>query len=301
MTPVESGILVIDKPQDMTSHDVVAIARRALHTKRVGHAGTLDPMATGVLALCVGRATKLVPYLQACPKTYRCTLTLGAATDTQDQWGNVVERSDPSHITEDQVRRVFGQFVGNIWQMPPMYSALKVKGQKLVDLARAGQTVERAPRQRHIYRLDILEIALPKVLFEVACEKGTYIRTLCHDMGEALGSHGHLEALERLESGSFRLEEASSIEALKARGAALLLPPERAVAWMPRVVLPNTEGIEKAILNGVKIDLSPYVASDPQISDQSDGSYAVYMGSVLWGIGERTAQGIFMKKRLKVD
>ena len=182
-----SGILIVDKPEDWTSQDVVAKLRGALHERRAGHGGTLDPMATGVLPVFFGRATRAVEFFEHAEKTYEAVLRLGLVTDTQDITGRVLEQRDAASVTEADVRTVLPRFLGPQKQVPPMYSALKVNGKKLYELAREGIEIERKARTVHFYEISILEVKLPLVRMEVTCSKGTYIRTLCHDIGEKQG------------------------------------------------------------------------------------------------------------------
>ncbi len=215
---IKDGILNINKPQNMTSHDVVAIARRTLGIKKIGHTGTLDPMATGVLPICIGRSTRIIEYLDMDIKAYRCTMILGMQTDTQDIWGEVLERCEVN-VTEQQIRDAFSAFDGVIDQKPPMYSALKVNGKKLYEYAREGKHVDVKSRKIFIKSLDIeaidLESEEKRVTFRVECSKGTYIRTICQDAGEAMGCFGTLASLDRVESGIFTLDTAITIEELK--------------------------------------------------------------------------------------
>ncbi len=197
------GVLVVDKPAGMTSHDVVHRLRKALKTRRIGHTGTLDPMATGVLPVAVGEGTRTVQFLMEEQKGYRATLRLGETTDTQDAEGQVLERRSTEGVTPEAVLEAARRFVGTLRQIPPMYSALKKDGVPLYKLARKGIEVEREPREVEIARLEILEIDLPSVTLEVDCSKGTYIRTLAHDLGQTLGCGAHLTALRRIRSGRF--------------------------------------------------------------------------------------------------
>ncbi len=206
-----TGILLVDKPQGFTSHDVVAKLRRLLGERRIGHTGTLDPLATGLLPICIGKATKVCGLLTEGDKAYEAVLLLGRATDSQDISGKILWEREPEGDAE-AVLAALSSFVGSYDQVPPMYSALKVGGKKLVDLARAGREVERQPRRVQIYALDILSVDLPRIRFRVRCSKGTYIRTLCHDVGEKLGCGGCLESLRRLESGPFGIEHAHTLE-----------------------------------------------------------------------------------------
>lgn len=211
---MKDGILNIYKPEGMTSHDVVGVLRRLLGTKKIGHTGTLDPMATGVLPVCIGRATRITEYLDMDFKTYRCTMRLGILTDTQDIWGQVLEQQDTNNVTEDAVRKAFERFHGVVEQTPPMYSAVRVDGKRLYEYARAGETVEVRSRKIFIRSLiiDAVDFSFDgdckKVTFTVECSKGTYIRTICQDIGEMLGCGAAMESLCRLSSGRFCLEDA---------------------------------------------------------------------------------------------
>ncbi|MBI9012789.1 MAG: tRNA pseudouridine(55) synthase TruB [Clostridiales bacterium] len=256
------GVLNIYKPQNMTSHDVVAIVRGALQTKKVGHTGTLDPMATGVLPICVGRATKIVDFIQNDKKTYKTEITLGIETDTEDCWGETIKEC-PVDVTDEQFRDAIMSFVGEISQVPPMYSALKVDGKKLYELARAGKTVERKARLRTIFDITIESISGTKATFYVTCSKGTYIRTLCSDIGRKLNTVAHMSALERTQSGQFTLETAISIDDVKSLGLELqkqFLSIDEALGFDKKIHI-STKAKE-LIQNGVKIDLMRYVSFD---------------------------------------
>jgi tRNA pseudouridine55 synthase len=237
---MQSGILLIDKPAGVTSFEVVRRVRRRLSIRKVGHLGTLDPFATGCLPLCLKEATKLVPYLMPEPKTYRAVLRLGVTTDTQDLTGQVVARSE-TWPTPAEVRRVAAGFVGELDQTPPMYSALHYQGQRLYELARRGEVVALAPRKVVVHRLRVDEIDLPEVTLTVRCSQGTYIRTLAHDLGSALGCGGHLTALRRLEVGPFPVEEALPLAALDeltlAELVSRLIPLTRCLPGMKRVTV----------------------------------------------------------------
>ena len=201
-----NGIVIIDKPQDWTSQDVTARLRRVFNTRRIGHGGTLDPMATGVLPVFVGRATRGVEFFEHAEKTYETLLRLGITTDTEDITGTVLTEQEV-FVTEEQIQRTLETFRGEILQVPPMYSALKVNGQKLCDLARKGKEVERKPRPITIHELTLLETTENTLRLRVRCSKGTYIRTLCKDIGEALGCGGCMEALRRVTAGEYTIEE----------------------------------------------------------------------------------------------
>ena len=202
-----NGIVIIDKPAGWTSQDVVSKLRGVLHTRRIGHGGTLDPMATGVLPVFVGRGTRAVEFFEHAEKTYETVLRLGIATDTEDITGTVLEER-PVAVTRQQLEETLAGFRGEILQIPPMYSALKVNGQKLCDLARKGKDVERKPRPITIHRLDLLDFDGQAARLRVSCSKGTYIRTLCKDIGQALGCGGCMEQLRRVAAGAYTIDEA---------------------------------------------------------------------------------------------
>lgn len=234
-----SGFLNVDKPLGMTSHDVVAAVRRGLRVKKAGHAGTLDPLASGVLVVCVGAATRLSEYVMASSKRYRARVCLGVETDTYDAEGAVTGERDASHVTRALFEQALGPLRGEIAQIPPMYSAVKQGGRRLYELARAGQTVERAARQVRIETLDVVDWAPPLVTLEVVCSAGTYIRSLAHDLGAALGTGAHLAALVRLASGAFTLESAAPLDTLLAdpEWTRRLVAPGAALAGWPVVAL----------------------------------------------------------------
>ena len=231
------GVLVIDKPADWTSHDVVAKVRKILRTRRVGHTGTLDPFATGVLVVCVNRATRLVQYLTGDDKEYVATMRLGFATDTGDFTGEAVSPvTDASHIASEQVRETLKQFVGRIQQIPPMYSAKKIGGVRLHELARRGEEVERQPIEIEIKELELLPDSLAgEFSFRAVCTAGTYVRTLAEDIGKRLGVGAHLTALRRTRAGSCRLTEALTLENLSE------LVEENRLA---EVLIPMTDAVE---------------------------------------------------------
>ena len=205
------GVIVIRKEKGFTSHDVVAKLRGILHMKKIGHTGTLDPDAEGVLPVALGKATRLVDMITDKEKTYEAVMRLGVVTDTQDMSGTVLSQTAELHVTEEELRAAIESFAGDYMQVPPMYSALKVNGKKLYELAREGKTVERKPRPVHFYEIEILEINLPLVHFRVTCSKGTYIRTLCHDIGEKLGCGAAMETLLRTKVGRFTLDDAITL------------------------------------------------------------------------------------------
>ena len=207
------GIVIVDKPQGWTSQDVTARLRRVFGTRRIGHGGTLDPMATGVLPVFVGRATRAVEFFEHAEKTYETVLRLGITTDTEDMTGTVLTEEKMS-FTEEQLQETLAVFRGEILQIPPMYSALKVNGQKLCDLARKGKTVERQPRPITVHELTLVERGENTLRLRVRCSKGTYIRTLCKDIGEKLGCGGCMESLRRVAAGEYTIDEAVPLQTL---------------------------------------------------------------------------------------
>ena len=202
-----NGIIIIDKPQEWTSNDVVSRLRRVFNTRRIGHGGTLDPMATGVLPVFVGRATRGVEFFEHAEKVYETTIRFGLTTDTEDITGKTITECEV-HLTEEDLLAVLPKFRGDILQVPPMYSAIKVNGQKLYDLARKGREVERQPRPITIHELELLEFTGSEARLRVRCSKGTYIRTLCKDIGEALGCGGCMAELRRVTAGEYTIDEA---------------------------------------------------------------------------------------------
>jgi tRNA pseudouridine55 synthase len=235
------GILNLLKPPGMTSHDVVSVVRRVLGIKKVGHTGTLDPGVAGVLPICVGRATRLAEFIAGEDKAYRAEITFGVTTDTQDSFGQVTGDADASHLGKGDVAYAITKFQGEIMQVPPMVSAVKVDGKRLYELAREGVEVERAARPVTIHKLQLLDFrpgTHPVAFVDVVCSKGTYIRTLAADLGQALGVGAHMSYLVRTRSGPFTLPEASTLEELAA-GQAPMLTPAAALGAMPRATVPS--------------------------------------------------------------
>ena len=231
--PEFDGVLLIDKPTDHTSHDVVARVRGILKMKRVGHAGTLDPMATGLLVVLLGKATKLSQYLMSVDKCYTGSVTLGKITNTQDAEGEVLETRPVPELSEAQVRDGLRGMTGDQYQTPPMFSAIKIKGQPLYKAARAGEEIEREPRFIRVKRFELTRWAPPETLdFIVDCTKGTYVRTLAHDLGQKLGCGAHLSALRRISSGALHVDRAVTLDALQkmtpAEVQAALIPGDEA-------------------------------------------------------------------------
>jgi tRNA pseudouridine55 synthase len=215
MRNVVSGVLVVDKPIGLTSHDVVQIIRRGTGIRRAGHTGTLDPRASGVLVVLIGPAVRLSEYVSASDKRYQATIRLGSSTDTYDAEGRITQRASVDHLTEDQFFDILQTFVGEIEQVPPPYSAVKVKGRKAYEMAREGEEIDLAPRKIQVYSLDILEWAPPEVVIDVYCSSGTYVRSLANDLGKALGTGAHLIGLRRTKSGRFTLRDAVPLRRLK--------------------------------------------------------------------------------------
>ena len=263
-----NGIIIIDKPQEWTSNDVVSRLRRVFNTRRIGHGGTLDPMATGVLPVFVGRATRGVEFFEHAQKVYETTIRFGLTTDTEDITGKVLTENEVS-LTEDALQAVLPRFRGEILQVPPMYSAIKVNGQKLYDLARKGREVERQPRSITIHELEMLDFSGNEARLRVRCSKGTYIRTLCKDIGEALGCGGCMAALRRVEAGEYTLEGAIPLRELleiSERGEDvehLLRPVDTMFASHPAFQLSEKQA--RLVKNG-----------NAFTSDCADGTYRVY-------------------------
>ena len=209
------GILLVNKTKGMTSHDVVDFVRKKFALKKVGHAGTLDPMATGLLVILIGKYTKSSNLLMAGDKEYEAGMTLGATSDTLDACGKISVSADPKNIKTEDIESVFKEFAGEIEQRPPMYSAVKIRGRKLYELARKGVSIERESRKVFINNIEILKIKLPEILFRVACSKGTYIRQLASDIGGRLGCGAYLSSLMRMRSGNFKISDAIAVDELK--------------------------------------------------------------------------------------
>lgn len=270
---MRNGVINIYKERGFTSHDVVAKLRGILKQKKIGHTGTLDPEAEGVLPVCLGTGTKLCDMLTDRDKTYETILLLGQSTVTQDITGAVTACAEVT-VTEENVKEAVMSFLGTYEQIPPMYSALKVGGRKLCDLAREGIEVERKARQVTIYEIEILDIRLPEVRMSVSCSKGTYIRTLCHDIGEKLGCHGCMKELLRTRSGAFFMQDSirlSEVERLRDEGrlSEVILPVDRMFEAFPAVVLKPQR--EKTGYNG-----NPLKKTDVEPEDEQSGQVRVY-------------------------
>ena len=247
-----NGVIIIDKPQGKTSHDIVGIMRKKFGTRRVGHTGTLDPMATGVLPICIGNATRASDMLTESDKKYRAQLLLGKRTDTLDIEGDVFEER-AVNVTEQEIRDVIDTFIGEIDQIPPMYSAIKKDGKKLYELARQGIEIEREPRRINIYSIDIIDINIPYITVDVHCSKGTYIRYLCDDIGTMLGTGAVMTPLRRTYTAGFSIDDAYTIEQLDAIEdlSKTLNPTDSLFADLPQIYL--NEKQERSIVNGVRM------------------------------------------------
>ena len=259
------GVINVNKPAGMTSHDVVSRLRRILNMKKIGHTGTLDPDATGVLPICIGKGTKLSDMLMSSEKQYRAELTLGISTDTQDSSGEVIQRREVK-ADEAEIRRAVESFVGELEQIPPMYSAIKMDGKKLYELAREGKSVEREPRKITIFKIDIQNIDFEEKRIDmiVDCSKGTYIRTLCNDIGEALGCGGHMSALMRTRSGRFDIKDTFTLEEIE-KGTAdgdfsFVMSLEDVLAEYKKVILAERNAWR--VRNGIKVSVAGCVEGE---------------------------------------
>lgn len=262
-----NGIILVDKPCDWTSHDVVGKLRGILHERRIGHSGTLDPMATGLLVVFVGRATRAVEFAEADNKEYIAGLRLGVSTDTQDITGNTLKSSN-SLPSKAELEQALSAFKGEISQIPPMYSAIKVGGRKLYELARRGESVERKPRRVTIDKLEIVGENESDYVLDVVCSKGTYIRTLCNDIGDTLGCGGCMSSLRRVKAGAFSIEKAHTIDEIQAAADnggldEIIIPVDRLFSAYPELTVRDTA--EKKLRNGNVIKLAA-----------PNGTYRVY-------------------------
>ena len=273
-----SGVLVVDKPSGMTSHDVVNVVRRLARTRRVGHAGTLDPLATGVLVVLVGPATRLSRFAMRGDKRYRSVVRMGEITDTYDADGEITERRTVT-VDRTAIENALTAFMGPIEQIPPMYAAIKVKGRKLYELARQGKEIRREPRVVTIHAIDIVDWQPPDLTLDVACSSGTYIRSLAHDLGQQLSCGGHIRELRRLVSGPFAIVQArplAELEELYAVGglAEALLPPQTTLRGMPTAIVTLEQ--ERALRYGQEIDIQASNAVESiQAHDQQGNLIAV--------------------------
>jgi tRNA pseudouridine55 synthase len=282
------GLLALDKPEDQTSHDMVKRVRRLLGQRRVGHTGTLDPFASGLLLMCLGWATRLAEYVTALPKTYVAVIRLGVRTDTDDRTGEVVERNEGWRALDDvQVSRALARQVGEIQQRPPVYSAKKVDGRRAYAAARRGRPLELDPHPVSVYGITLRSLALPEAEIEVSCSAGTYIRAIARDVGSELGVGGHLTRLRRLRIGDFSVDEARSLTpGTSARDVlARLQPPEEAVRHLPHVA-PTAAEIGE-LLQGRSV---------PWPGDEVVGPVAVMVGDRLVAIGQQQNDRLWPRK-----
>ncbi|HHU90746.1 MAG TPA: tRNA pseudouridine(55) synthase TruB [Clostridiaceae bacterium] len=270
-----NGIIIVNKPTGITSFDVVSRIRRLYQIKKVGHTGTLDPDASGVLPLCIGKATKVIEYLMDEDKAYRVGLLLGAATDTQDATGSIILEK-PVLVSDEEIETAINSFMGDQEQIPPMYSAVRIKGKRLYELARRGIEVERSPRPITIYKIDILNIERKSdkvhVTFEVECSKGTYVRTLCHDIGQLLGCGGHMNSLIRTRSGPFMLDDSYTLDDLeeiksKMKLETALISMDKALLKMPSVYISHNNALR--LKNGLSVPLGGLTADFIRVYHES--------------------------------
>ncbi|MBC2711986.1 MAG: tRNA pseudouridine(55) synthase TruB [Desulfosarcina sp.] len=295
MPPELNGIIVVDKPGGISSAGVVARVKGIFEAKKVGHTGTLDPLATGVLICCINRATRLSQFFLKGDKAYEAELVLGTVTDTQDATGTVIERHSLDGISAEQVRETAARFVGTLTQVPPVYSALKHQGTPLYKLARRGAAVEKPARPVRINHLAILDVKLPAVRFSVSCSSGTYVRTLCADMGRELGCGGHLKGLRRTASCGFSIDDAIGLEKLaeyRDRGGLgeTVIPMNEALPFMPAAVA--DDALAKKIQNGMKLAAADFPVS-PRVSDQGVFKVIDPRGRLIAVLAESQATGSY--------
>lgn len=295
---MKSGIINVYKEAGYTSFDVVAKLRGILHIKKIGHTGTLDPDATGVLPICIGKATKVCSMLTNKDKTYTATLLIGKSTDTYDISGTVTNESEVN-VSPDEVRKVIMSFVGEIEQVPPMYSAIKVNGKKLYELAREGKVIERKSRKVTIYNIEVIDIDLPRATFKVECSKGTYIRSLCNDIGEKLGCFGCMESLVRNKVGDFSVDDAIIIEEIEKLAElnqvdSVILPIDE--VFSSYYIVHIKEESTKKCLNGARLTLGDVVETDiNQIAD--DEFIRIYLqNDEFVGIYKKVNKNLILEK-----
>ncbi len=297
---VPAGLLLADKGPGVTSFQVVAQLRRVLRVPKVGHGGTLDPMATGLLPILLGEATRFTGYLQGQDKEYLATVRLGVATDTLDATGAVTAEREVPFLTESEIRAALDRFVGDIEQVPPMYSALHAGGRRLHELARAGIEVERTPRRVRVHAFELLGWTAPRLRVRVACGSGTYVRSLAADLGEALGCGGHVESLERTRVGPLRLEDAVPWAAIQegdaGQLAAHVLPADRAVGHLPAVSVSAESG--RRLAHGQAVPPSDL---DLHAAPAATGPCRVYVAARFVGIGDLSPQGLRPLRLLHAD
>lgn len=278
----------------MTSHDVVSFVRRVYQTKQVGHAGTLDPAAAGVLPVLLGRATRLVEYFADCSKSYRVELTFGYQTDTGDDTGAVIKSQDPPNLRFDQMEPVLRQFLGTQFQIPPVYSAIKVGGKKMYELARQGLEVQPEPRQITIQDIKLLRVQDNTILFDVECSKGTYIRSLCVDIGQAAGCPAVMSFLVRTRVGGFLLDTAATLEEIQTHPEICLTSPDLYLEHLPRLTI--DQPLAAGFINGQKISAPP--SRPDTANDTGDFLLRIYHGNRFIGIGKATAHGLIAPHKI---
>ena len=287
-----NSIINLDKPAHITSQQAVVKVKRLLSAKKAGHAGTLDPLATGVLIVCLNEATKITRFLSDLEKEYIAQLKLGERTDTYDSTGKIVEKKDPGVLYAEDIHKVLSRFTGCIQQIPPMFSAVKIGGEPLYKLARKGISIERSERSVHIYQLELLSFHHPYVNVSVTCSKGTYIRTLCEDIGNALGTGAHMTALKRTRVGNFRIEDAVSIAELPDKKS-VFCSMDEALSHLREIILDHDSWLKAK--NGMTVDIprnvtgTPFKGEHKDICDTSlSGCHYVRLKNpayVLFGIG----------------
>jgi len=267
-----NGILIINKPKGYTSHDIVNVLRKELNTKKIGHTGTLDPNATGVLPILIGQATKISKYLIEHDKTYIAELKLGEKSSTGDPEGEIVERKNIPNITEKQIENVLKSFIGRQEQIPPIYSSIKINGKKAYEYARKGETVEISPREIEIMNISLIKFEKDTITFEVKCSKGTYIRVLCEDIAKKLGTVGLMSNLIRTEVNNFNIENAYTLEDIKNKKDITLTSIEDVFKTKPYINLDNRK--TELFLNGVQLTFN-----------EQDGIYRIYSNNTFLGLG----------------
>jgi tRNA pseudouridine55 synthase len=265
-------IIGLNKPKDITSQDATSEVKKILKVKKAGHTGTLDPMATGLLLICTNKATRIASYLSSLDKEYKAVMKLGEATDTQDLHGSIITKSDKIEIDEVAIKNALESFKGEIVQKPPKFSALKYRGKPLYEYARKGLDIPRKPRKVYIHHLELLNIDLPFVSFRAVCSKGTYIRTLCDDIGKKLGIGAHLFELERTAIGPFHIKDALGIEELNSFNNHFegkgIYTMDRSLSWMPELRIKKSQ--IKAVKNGIPIKISHYPDLPQEIKTATD-------------------------------
>lgn len=287
-----NGVINVYKPQNITSFDVVRTIKKISRVKKVGHTGTLDPMATGVLPICIGGSTKIVDFIMNEHKEYISKLKLGLITDTYDREGKVLKEEDTSKILEEEVLNCINSFIGESIQIPPMYSAIKIKGQRLYNLARKGIEVEREGRKINIYNIEILKINLPYAEFKVSCSKGTYIRSLCYDIGNKLGVGAVMWELERTKTGNFSKENSINLEEINEENIKeFIIPAEKALSKYEKIEIEKY--FARLLENGVEV-------KDKRLLDKIkvNDILRVYTENKFMGLGQKTKDGFKIVKLL---